>query len=178
MLEELLVWRHPRPCGAHGRCIGSRTDLGVDRRRAKRLAHRIRALARREGLPRCIHSSTLTRSRAVGCWLRRWGWRHQIVPDLVELDFGAWDGRDWAAIAQAEIDAWCADFAHHRPGGGESLLSLFERASAWQPPARVALVVGHAGWMQARAWGARPPPTQAADWPAPPAYASLMRIRA
>lgn len=175
MLEALLIWRHPRPCGAQGRCIGSRTDLGVDPRRAKRLAHRIRSLARREGLSRTIHTSTLTRSLAVGRWLKRWGWQLRVLPDLAELDFGAWDGRAWDHIPQSEIDAWCADFAQHRPGGGESLAQLFERARAWQPASRVALVVGHAGWMQARA--ARALPRRAVDWPPPPAYASLMRIR-
>ena len=62
----LYAWRHPRAIGAEGRCIG-RTDLHVDPRRAKRLAHRIRALARRQRLPRIVITSPLQRSRAVGC---------------------------------------------------------------------------------------------------------------
>ena len=41
----LSVWRHPQPVGAAGRCIGH-TDLPVDARKAKRLAHRIRQAAR------------------------------------------------------------------------------------------------------------------------------------
>jgi len=44
-------WCHPRATGAAGRCIG-RTHLRVDPRRAMRLAHRLRATARREQLPR------------------------------------------------------------------------------------------------------------------------------
>ena len=41
----VVVWRHPKPIGAAGRCIGH-TDLPVDPRKAKRLAHRIRRYAR------------------------------------------------------------------------------------------------------------------------------------
>jgi len=57
----VLAWRHPRPIGADGRCIGGRTDLPVDARKAKRLAHRIRAVARREGLVREAVCSPLER---------------------------------------------------------------------------------------------------------------------
>jgi len=104
---ELWVWRHPRAKGAADRCIG-RTDLDVDPRRAKRLAHRIRRAARQYGLPRRVLTSPLRRCAAVGQWLRRWGWRHERLPALLEMDFGRWDGRAWSQIAREEIDAWCA----------------------------------------------------------------------
>jgi alpha-ribazole phosphatase len=165
----LWVWRHPRALGTAGSCIG-RTDVPVDRRRAKRLAHRIRALARRQGLPIIVITSPLHRCREVGRWLRRWGWQHRVEPALAEMDFGAWDGRRWADIPQAEVDAWCRDFLHHAPGGGESLHAFFTRVQAWTPPASGVCIVGHAGWMLARRWLAsgKPWPTQAAQWPAPP----------
>ena len=73
----LLAWRHPKARGAAGRCIGQ-TDLAVDPRKAKRLAHRIRTLARRERLPRVVTVSALRRARDVGRWLARWGWRVQV----------------------------------------------------------------------------------------------------
>ncbi len=171
----LQLWRHPRPQGAQGRCIGQ-TDLAVDRRRAKRLAHRIRAQARRQGWPRVLHSSPLQRCADVGRWLRRWGWRHHVHPALMELDFGHWDGLPWPQIGQAEVDAWCADFAAHRPGDGESLLALCTRLHTWvqamatpaptpaptpASPATAAplLIVAHAGCMQALSWMAAHP-----DW--------------
>jgi len=94
---RLWFWRHPRAEGAEGRCIGV-TDLPVDRRRAKRLAHRIRRVARRERLPRVIHTSDLQRAAAVGRWLRRWGWRHVVDARLREMDFGDWDGLHWSMI--------------------------------------------------------------------------------
>lgn len=147
----LHAFRHPKPTGAEGRCIGAGTDLPVDPRRAKRLAHRIRRLARRQGLAAVVATSPLQRCAAVGRSLRRWGWRHRIDADLRELDFGAWDGRPWAEIDQAEVDAWCAAFPGHAPGGGEPLVALLARAGAWQPRG-ASVVVTHGGWLLARRW--------------------------
>lgn len=172
-LGALWIWRHPRPDGATGRCIGAGTDLPVDRRRAKRLAHRIRQQARRAGLPRVIHTSPLRRCADVGRWLRRWGWRHQIDARLAELHFGAWDGRRWADIPFAEVTAWEADFLGHAPGGGESLAALRQRLAAWLAegdPAPPRLAVGHAGWINALRSRQHATLTST-DWPRPLRYA-------
>jgi alpha-ribazole phosphatase len=174
----LWAWRHPRAHGAQGRCIG-RTDLRVDPRRAKRLAHRIRQAARRHGLPREVWTSPLRRCADVGRWLRRWGWAHRVDAALLELDFGTWDGKSWEEIPHPEVDAWCEAFASTRPGGGESLLDMLARASAWSAEAPVAMVA-HGGWMLARHWAAShpAPPAQARDWPAAPAHGQLWRLAA
>jgi len=179
MKPALLAWRHPRPEGAAGRCIGARTDLPVHWRRAKRLARRIQATARRERLPHVVWTSPLRRCAEVGEWLRRWGWRHHVYATLRELDFGHWDGRPWDDIAAAEIDAWVEDFAAHAPGGGESLRDLLRRAAAFHAPAG-AMLVSHGGWMLARRWldehGAGVEPVRASEWPAAPAYARCWRF--
>ena len=180
MADALRVWRHPRPEGAAGRCVGARTDLRVDRRRAKRLARRIQALARRERLPHEVWTSPLARAADVGRWLRRWGWRHHVAPTLRELDFGAWDGRLWTHIGQARVDGWVAGFARHAPGGGESVATLVRRVAACRLPPG-ALVVGHGGWMVARRWLATHAPDEvdaiaAADWPAAPRYGTCWKL--
>jgi alpha-ribazole phosphatase len=166
------VWRHPRPQGADGRCVGARSDLPVDPRKAKRLAHRLRAHARRHGLPRAVVTSPLRRAADVGRWLRRLGFAWTVDPALAEIDFGAWDGLPWAAIPPARFDAWLQDFAGFDFEGGEPLHRLLDRAGAWAPPPGCALAVSHGGWMLARRWRQtqteRPP--QAADWPAAPGY--------
>jgi len=177
---ELFVWRHPKPWGAEGLCIG-RTDVPVDRRKAKRLAHRIRQHARRHGLPRVVFTSTLQRTAAVGRWLARWGWQHIEDPRLEELDFGAWDGLSWESIGAAALDAWAADFSHHTPGGGESLAALFTRCKRFLDDAGIghpACVVGHAGWISAarHVVEGRTPPARAADWPRPARHAQMLRI--
>ncbi|MEO6278051.1 histidine phosphatase family protein [Roseateles sp.] len=160
------VWRHPRPLAAEGRCIGGRTDLAVDPRKAKRLAHRIRAHARRHGLPREVVTSPLVRAAAVGHWLARWGFLWRVDAALAEMDFGAWDGQPWNDIPPAHFERWMADFCGFDFEGGESLNALLVRAKAWQPPC--ALAVGHGGWINARHWPGGPPTPS--NWPAPPAY--------
>ena len=174
----LWCWRHPRAEGAAGRCIG-RTDLAVDPRRAKRLAHRIRHAARVHGLPRAVQVSPLARSRAVGRWLRRWGWRCRVDARLLEVDFGAWDGLPWTQIAWPEVEAWQHDLLHHAPGGGESLAHLAARAQAFADAQRgPVLLVGHGGWINALR---HVPPgctaVAAADWPAPPRHGALVVVR-
>jgi alpha-ribazole phosphatase len=177
---NLHVWRHPKPIGAMGMCVG-RTDLPVDRRKAKRLAHRIRAHARRHALPHRVVTSRLRRSAAVGRVLARWGWRHAIDPRLDEFDFGAWDGRPWASIAREELDAWSRDFADYRTGGGESVRALLERCRAFVVELTgtgACCVVGHAGWISAMCWlqwdaGEVP---LASTWPAAVAYGRQLSI--
>ena len=168
-----IAWRHPRPHGHVGRCVG-RTDLAIDPRKARRLARRIHQHALGLGLPLIVCSSSLQRCRAVGRHLRRLGWQHRVDDALLEADFGAWDGQPWARIPSEEVDAWVADFLNHRPGGGESLSQVLRRAGTWRPPAPGVSVVGHAGWMLARRWwqthGEGSPPTQAAQWPPAPRH--------
>lgn len=176
MDTAVTIWRHPRPRGAEGRCIGSRTDLAVDPRKAKRLAHRIRAHARRHGLPREVVTSPLRRAADVGRWLKRWGFVWRVDARLAEMDFGAWDGLAWSQIPKAMFEGWMADFAGYRFGDGESLTALMQRAAGWQAPC--ALAVGHAGWITARLWrtqqkGQAPLPE---TWPAPLGYARATSV--
>ena len=175
---DLWCWRHPSARRASGRCIG-RTDLAVDPRKAKRLAHRVRQAARRYSLPRLIWVSPLQRARDVGRWLRRWGWRVQVDARLAELDFGAWDGLPWSQVPWDEVQAWQDDLLHHAPGGGESLASLAWRVHAFcvsLPPGPCQLV-GHGGWINALAHVPPGLPGLAAtDWPAPPRHGTLTRL--
>lgn len=174
---QLLAWRHPRARGAAGRCIGH-TDLPVDPRKAKRLAHRIRAVVRREGLPRSVTVSALRRARDVGRWLARWGWQVRVDARLNELHFGAWDGLPWSAITWGDVQAWQHDLLNHAPGGGESLATLAARVRSFlaEPAPAVRLVVTHGGWLNA--WLHVPAgmtALAATDWPPAPKHMSLVR---
>ncbi|MEO0413068.1 MAG: alpha-ribazole phosphatase [Pseudomonadota bacterium] len=72
---------------------------------------------------------------------------------LMEMDFGAWEGRPWDHIPRHEIDQWAADFWHAKPHGGESVCDLKTRADfALQTVASAyenAAVVTHAGIIKA-----------------------------
>lgn len=169
----LYIWRHPKPLNAAGLCLGQ-TDLGVDKRKLRRLANQIQGFARRHRLPKVVWVSPLQRSRAVGKILARRGWQCRVVAELAEVDFGTWDGRPWPNIPRAEIDAWCERFADYAPGGGETLRQLFARVEGWLSslPATPQLAVGHAGWINAARLldTGRGIPAHAADWPHPVAY--------
>lgn len=169
-MVALTLWRHPKPRVAVSICLG-RTDVAVDPRKAKRLAHRVRAHARRTRSPKVVVTSPLRRARAVGMWLRRWGWKHIVDARVSELDFGAWDGSPWSSIDSERMAPWMGNFARHKPGGGESVVELLRRCEAFLRDERIvagASVVTHAGWLSAVRWiaghqGALP--QVAADWP-------------
>ena len=176
---SVVVWRHPKPRDVAGRCVGH-IDVAVDRRKAKRLAHRIRQWARRHRAPRVVVTSPLQRAADVGRWLARWGWQHRVDARVSELDFGAWDGQRWEAIGAAAVDAWCADFAHHAPGGGESVEQLLQRCRSFLDQhvgSAPCCVVGHAGWISAAGWLChRRGLPAASDWPAAVAYSSRTEL--
>ncbi len=181
---ELIVWRHPRPKGVEGRCIGQ-VDVPVDRRKAKRLAHRIRQYARRERLFERQHavvwSSPLRRCFDVGRILHGWGWAHRVDARLSELNFGGWDGQAWVQIAKSDIDAWCDNFADGQPGGGESVRQLLVRCVDFfneRRPEENCCVIGHAGWMNALRWLTETSPRALVPchWPTPPTYGSRLRV--
>jgi len=173
--QMLWCWRHPRAIGAAGRCIGQ-TDLAVDARKAKRLAHRIRRQARLHGLPRTVWVSPLARSLAVGRWLARWGWRYRVTDLLSEMHFGQWDGRPWSGVPWSAVQAWQDDFLHHAPGGGESVRDLRRRVQAFRALSAggVHLLVGHGGWINVLLHDdADADALSAATWPAAPPHGSL-----
>ena len=176
---SVIAWRHPRAEGVEGRCIGARSDPPVDARRAKRLAHRMRAVARHEGLPRRVAVSPARRCRAVGRWLRRFGFEVHTDARLREFDFGAWDGRRWDDVPRGELDAWCADFAGHAPGGGDSLTGFLARVRPLHARAPAPLLVTHGGVLSALRWLERArdatAPASAAQWPAAPACGHALR---
>lgn len=66
------------------------------------------------------------------------------------MHFGDWELREWEAIPRAEIDAWVADLATYRPGGGESVMQVAARLhrffeDAKESSASDIIVVTHAG---------------------------------
>jgi alpha-ribazole phosphatase len=70
---------------------------------------------------------------------------------LREMSFGEWDGRSYDEIDAADGErwrAWCADWRHQTPPGGESVDAFVERIESWlrtQTPDSETLLVTHAG---------------------------------
>ena len=126
-----------------------------------------------------VATSPLRRCRDVARWLQRFGFRCVVDARLIEVDFGAWDGRRWGDIAREEIDAWADDLHHHAPGGdGESVSALLARVDAVFAAPPAALLLTHGGWLSAALWrdqlalrspaGAEAPLVTSATWPRAP----------
>ena len=154
---RLHLVRHLAPSVAPGVCYG-RTDLTVD---PHTLALALPALRERLPADAPFISSPL---RRCACLAESLTGQVRYDARLVELDFGAWEMRAWVDIARAEIDAWAADVAYYRPGGGESVFDMALRIAAFhdalmRQPWPDVVIICHAGAMRllaARQRGATP----------------------
>jgi alpha-ribazole phosphatase len=82
----------------------------------------------------------------------------QVEPDLIEQDFGRWQGRTWndlAAIKDPDLPAFWNDPATARPPNGESFVAMTERVAAViarvteEHAGRDIIAVAHAGTIRA-----------------------------
>lgn len=191
---RLWLVRHAQPDIAPGICYG-RLDVPALAHASRSAAH---ALAR--ALPRQVAGvwhSPLQRCELLALDLI--GFRPDLTikiqaeSRLAELDFGTWEGRAWAAIPRAGIDAWSAQLHDHAPGGGESLSAMLARvAAALQDAARLAWApdapdgggdvvwLTHAGVARCVAWLQQHGPQARADaarWPvAAPGYGAWVTL--
>ncbi|MBB3122434.1 histidine phosphatase family protein [Pseudoduganella violacea] len=185
---ELILVRHPQPLAAPGVCYGS-SDLAVANEEMRRVHAALRAqlAAMPELAPLHIYSSPLQRCAGLA---KLMGDEVSFDVRLAEMDFGAWELRQWDEIARAEIDAWAADLPHYRPGGGESVLMMAQRVAQFLselqgamvklPPCQP-LLVCHAGSIRLLSALASGLPLQeaalaAASSPHKIAYGAMLRL--
>ena len=122
---DVHLIRHPRTVAPSGTCYGSLDlephpdNLAAD---AARLAPAIPPNAR-------FVSSPQQRARRLAEALA--GGPVATDPRLVEMDFGAWEGRQWSDLPRGEIDAWAADTGGYTPPGGESVEVVAARVLDW-----------------------------------------------
>jgi len=165
----LYLVRHPRPLIAPGVCYG---QLDVEAEDPAPIVARLR----RElpaGLP--VWSSPLQRCRTLAEALQP---APRLDARLMELDFGAWEGRPWDDIARAELDAWAADIDGYAPPGGEAPRQLQRRVLAFveELSAGLHLLVTHAGVIRALLAAAAGETLAAALRRPAPDYGSLTRL--
>ena len=166
----LWLARHAVVTQGAGRCYG-RLDWPADEAATQAAAQ---ALARRLPAHVCVAQVSLRRrclQLAKALAALRPGLRWRVDARLAEMDFGAWEGQTWEAIGRTAMDAWLADFADARPGGGECVRAFMARVGAawdeWQATGGAALWLTHAGVMRAALLLARGVrlPARAGDWP-------------
>lgn len=165
----LHLVRHPRPLIAPGVCYGQLDVAAED-------PALIVACLRCElppGLP--VWSSPLQRCRTLAEALQP---APRLDARLMELNFGAWEGRPWDDIARPELDAWAADIDGYAPPGGEAPRQLQQRVLAFvdELPAGAHLLVTHAGVIRALLAAAAGETLAAALQRLAPAYGSLTRL--
>ncbi len=172
----LWLARHALPLIAPGTCYGAldvRADAAATREAATQLAASLPPGLR-------VICSPLQRCEQLAQDLSA------LRPDLAyktdvrlrEMDFGDWEGRPWQAIGPAALAAWTDDFAHHRPGGGESVAGFMQRvAEIWDERDALdgtpTLWITHAGVIRAASLLARGQRSieRADQWPlTAPAY--------
>ena len=168
--HQLWLVRHAQPLIARGVCYGQ-LDVAAD---ADATAACARELA--QALPPGINviCSPLQRCEQLAHVLigLRADLAYKTDPRLKEMDFGQWEGQRWDDIGAAAIDAWVADFAHHRPGGGESVGQFMQRiAAVWDETLAAGtptLWITHAGVIRAATLlqAGQRQVASAAQWPA------------
>ena len=141
----LYLIRHLAPNVAPGVCYG-RSDLAVEPATQLAALPQLRTQLPTDTTDCTVFTSPLQRCATLAADL--FGKRAISDARLMELDFGSWEMRPWDSIARADIDAWVADLAHFRPGGGESVYAMAQRVAAFEaglPPDGSVVVVCHAG---------------------------------
>jgi alpha-ribazole phosphatase len=148
--SNLWLARHAQPVIEPGVCYGQldvpavvEATAACARELAKALPNGIKIIC--SPLQRCEQLAHVL------CGLRA-DLAYKTDPRLQEMDFGQWEGQRWDDIGAAALDAWVADFARYRPGGGESVDAFMQRVAAvWDESAGAAetLWITHAGVIRA-----------------------------
>jgi len=172
---KLWLVRHACPLVDPGVCYGA-LDVPADDAATRSCAARLAASLPTNGLPKGPQQVSLSTSPLQRCELLTHylcGLRPDLTPvfdaNLVEMNFGSWEGQRWDAIGEAAVARWTNQFATHRPGGGESVQEFMRRVEAALSSLQgdKAVWITHAGVIRAAtliAGGTRIP-ASADQWP-------------
>ncbi|MCZ2497284.1 phosphoglycerate kinase [Xylophilus sp. Kf1] len=178
-MRTLWLVRHATPLIAPGTCYG-RLDIPADEADTETAADALATILPPQA---ALVSSPLLRCRQLADALvhRRPGRLLRQDPRLAEMHFGTWEGRLWADLGAAALDAWAADFAHHAPGGGDTVQGFVDRIAEVvdELPDGDTVWISHAGVIRAAGLVAegRRRIVAASDWPsAPVAFGGCIRL--
>jgi len=145
---HIYLIRHPPPSGTDGLCYG-RLEVAVTPQALDEAADAVSAQIPGETLDDArVYCSPSSRCVELA---RRIASPREPTPaeDLLEMNFGRWQGLAWNAVPREEIDAWAKDVWRYRPGGGESAEMVAARWQRWLSQLRndggSVIAVTHAG---------------------------------
>ena len=145
----MTVWtlRHP-PVDRQGRCIGQ-TVIKTTIPDGEAVQRAIETAPFR---PNRIFTSDLPRCATLAHGLAKaWVIPVHAVPQLREMNFGEWEGRNYDSIEAEDGQRWhhwCENWQTAAPPGGESLDAFVHRIHEWlknNPPIPTDAIVTHAG---------------------------------
>lgn len=149
----LYLIRHPEPQIEPGVCYGVLDVPAKPAALTAAFAALLPQLAHCNGIT--IYTSPLQRCTALASALRAALPGSLLVtsPELIELNFGTWEGCSWDDIYANEgacLETWAAQPIDYAPGGGESLRQLHCRVITWLNDLRrsgceTAVVLTHGG---------------------------------
>jgi alpha-ribazole phosphatase len=95
-----------------------------------------------------IYCSTLNRCKQLATALEFSNITYE--PNLQEMNFGDWEGKEWTKIDATQLDVWMQDFVNVKTPNGENLQELFNRIQIFFDALRLqnhkkVLIVTHAG---------------------------------
>lgn len=184
-MKRLVLVRHTTPAAPLGLCYGQ-LDLELASSYPSELAQiksqlepgfagleRSRLKVFSSPLKRCRQlSDDLTKAFATSAFC--------VDEDLIELNFGEWEGQLWSAIPPEVSSPWTENFVEAAPPGGESFRQLEKRAlrfleSFMKSELEQALVVTHSGVIRAlRCWSRGEDLSKAFDLPLP--YGAILEV--
>jgi alpha-ribazole phosphatase len=128
---KLYLIRHPKPNDAEGLCYG-RLDVAVDSVLLAATLAEVRQSIPAAVLQRApIFTSPLSRCAQFANAIAE-PRTAEVAEELIELDFGSWEGKTWNEVSREELDNWSRDLWMYRPGGGESAQTLADRWQRWR----------------------------------------------
>jgi alpha-ribazole phosphatase len=127
---DIYLVRHPQPVDADGLCYG-RLDVAVTEQAVAAAAESVCAQIPGETLD-CARIYCSPSLRCVGLARRIASPREPMAAeDLMEMNFGLWQGLAWDEVPRQQLDAWAKDVWGYRPGGGESAEMVAARWQRW-----------------------------------------------
>jgi alpha-ribazole phosphatase len=145
----MYLIRHPQPRDTLGVCYG-RGDVAVDAQSVACAARTARdVIAQAVWRDAQIFSSPSTRCMLLARELAA-PRAPTPVDELLEMNFGSWEGKPWNALPRDQLDAWARDVWGYRPGGVESAAMIAQRWLRWTASLRGSafdsvVAVTHAG---------------------------------
>ena len=125
---KLWLLRHARVMVPTGICYGA-SEVLADARAAEEAAQRFAGWPA-SGSRVWVSPASRTQQLATALLNKRTDLQGPHVdPRLREMDFGKWEMQPWSEIPRGAIEAWTADFAHHRFGGNESTQDVIDRVA-------------------------------------------------